>query len=214
MEYIVISESKLKVMLDISELEKRSLQADALDYADPDAKRLFCDILCRAKDELGFDTEGYRVLLQLYPSKDGGCELFITKLGKLADSNDPLPQKDKKPSEKNQKEQKEQKDKRQKNERAFRFESVSHLIGVCKRLCECGACISSSAYVDEEGVWFLIICFEDSVEDGIYDILPICEFSFIGEYGIPENSHTLSLYLGEHAKAVCPKDAIKLLGRL
>ena len=87
MEYLIISESKLKVTLDLDELEQRSLEASALDYSDPDAKKLFGDILYAAKEELGFDTSGYRVLLQLYPSRDGGCELFITKLSALENEN-------------------------------------------------------------------------------------------------------------------------------
>ena len=83
MEYVIINESKLKVILDSYELQNKNLDAQDLDYADPYAKKLFGDILCYAKDNFGFDTSGHRVLLQLYPSKDGGCELFITKLGKL-----------------------------------------------------------------------------------------------------------------------------------
>ena len=131
MEYVMINESKLKVMLEDSDLEARNLEAEALDYADPDAKKLFGDILCYAKDTFGFDTSGYRVLLQLYPSKDGGCELFITRLGKL----DSAP----KESDQESREKKRKpypRDKKDKNNRAFRFERLSHLLKVCKRLYE------------------------------------------------------------------------------
>ena len=68
MEYVMINESKLKVMLEESDLEGLELSSEELDYANPEAKQLFGDILGYAKEELGFDTSGYRVLLQLYPS--------------------------------------------------------------------------------------------------------------------------------------------------
>ena len=204
MEYLIISESKLKVTLDSDELEKRSLEASALDYADPDAKKLFCDILHKAKEDHGFDTSGYRVLLQLYPSKDGGCELFITKLGALDSEKNAEPTYNKKNSLQ----------KKKKSERAFRFERLSHLINVCKRLYESGEDISASVFVDEDGIWFLILNFEDSICDDLYDMLPICEFSFISEYGRAEDPSVLSLYLGEHAKKICDKDALKLFCRL
>jgi negative regulator of genetic competence, sporulation and motility len=83
MEYILINESKLKITLGGEELEARALESEKLDYADPDAKQLFCDILEQARQRLGFDTTGYRVLLQLYPIRDGGCELYVTRLSKL-----------------------------------------------------------------------------------------------------------------------------------
>ncbi|MBP3370194.1 MAG: adaptor protein MecA [Clostridia bacterium] len=207
MEYIMISESKLKVMLEEDDLESRNLEAEDLDYADPDAKKLFGDILCYAKDNFGFDTSGHRVLLQLYPAKDGGCELFITKLGKL----------EKESSAQNEYEKKKRaspRDKKSKNDRAFKFDRLSHLLKVCKRLYENSVECSGSVYRDPEGVWFLLLSFEDSLYDEIYDVLPINDLSFISEYGSAENPHTLSLYLSEHATEIRSGDAIEVLGKL
>ena len=44
---------------------------------------MFWDVLSRAKLRTGFDTDGQKVLVQLYPSKDGGCEIFVTKIGSI-----------------------------------------------------------------------------------------------------------------------------------
>ena len=209
MEYVMINESKLKVMLEDSDLEARNLEAEALDYADPDAKKLFGDILCYAKDTFGFDTSGYRVLLQLYPSKDGGCELFITRLGKL----DSAP----KESDQESREKKRKpyaRDKKDKNNRAFRFERLSHLLKVCKRLYESSIECEGSVFVDEEGIWYLLLSLDDSLYDEIYDVLPLNELSFISEYGSPQNSHALSLYLSEYAKEIRLGDAIEALGKI
>ena len=40
-----------------------------------------------AKVEVGFDPSGDKVLIQLYPIKNGGCEIFVTKLGILPDTS-------------------------------------------------------------------------------------------------------------------------------
>ena len=211
MEYIMINESKLKVMLESSELQSRNLDANELDYADPYAKRLFGDILCYAKDNFDFDTSGYRVLLQLYPSKDGGCELFITRLGRLdKDTDDEASVCEKKKKDTGR----ENRSKKRKNQKAFRFEHLSDLLKVCRRLRESDIECSGSVFVDRDGIWFLILSVDDPLYDDIYDVLPINDFSFIFEYGSPENHVALSMYLCEHARAVSTDDAIETLGKI
>ena len=214
MEYILINESKLKVMLDVNELEGRCLEASSLDYVDPEAKRLFGDILSHAKDELGFDTSGYRVLLQVYPSKDGGCELFITKLSKLDQSGSECPDGKKQISTDENKCKEKMKHKKETHERAFSFERLEYLISVCKRLYESGISASGAIYVNSEGTWFLTLCFDDEVYDRLFDLLPICELSFISEYGQSQDPRALSIYLGEHAKLICRDNTIATFSKL
>ena len=89
MEIIMINENKLKVMLCKEDLSHFELSPEQLDYSNTETKRMFWDVLSRAKHQTGFDTDGQRVLVQLYPSKEGGCEMFVTKIGILRDnSND------------------------------------------------------------------------------------------------------------------------------
>ena len=83
MEIILISECKLKIALREEDLAAFEIRADELDYSNTETKRMFWDLLTRAKQKTGFDTDGQRVLVQLYPSKDGGCEMFVTKIGLL-----------------------------------------------------------------------------------------------------------------------------------
>ena len=208
MEYVMINESKLKVMLEESDLAGFELSPDELDYANPEAKQLFGDILGYAKEELGFDTSGYRVLLQLYPSKDGGCEIFITRLGKLEDTNEP------KSRENEAKGSSHKPRKKSKRKKAFRFECLSHLVGACKRLAESGSLPHSEAFTDLCGEWFLILSYGDDEYSEVMDMLPVNELSFISEYGSPEDARALSLYLGEYGKAICQTNAIETLSRL
>ena len=210
MEYILINESKLKITLESEELEERSLQSCQLDYADPDAKQLFCDILKKARQELGFDTTGYRVLLQLYPIQNGGCELYVTRLCKL-DSVGDAEEEPQEPARPNKKDAG-KKQKKQKRRRAYRFDSLDDLCRVCRRLLDCELSLESSAYCQELEQWYLIVSYEDAEE--VTDILPISEFSFISEYGYPEDVRALSIYLGEYAKEICKEKAIETLGSI
>ena len=208
MEYVMINESKLKVMLEESDLAGLELSPDELDYANPEAKQLFGDILGYAKDELGFDTSGYRVLLQLYPSKDGGCEIFITRLGKLEDTSEP------KSHDSGVKEASHKPHRKSKRKKAFRFERLSHLVGACKRLAESGSLPQSEAFRDLGGEWFLILSYGDDEYSEVMDMLPVNELSFISEYGSPEDARALSLYLGEYGRSICQSNAIETLSKL
>ena len=190
MEYILINEGKLKVMFEKSDLEEFDIRAEELDYANPDAKPVFEDILRYAREEFGFDTSGHKVLLQLFPSRDGGCELFITRLPSLCEY--PKPQ--------------------QKESAAYSFEELSHLLSVCKRLLSKGFCGESSAWADSQGRWYLML--EDSDMLDLHGLPIPHELSFIEEYGESQSPRVLSLYLGEYAQSICEHDAIEILGEI
>lgn len=187
MEYILINDSKLKIILESKELAEWDISADELDYANPAARQVFEGLLGYAKKELGFDTSGHKVLLQLFPSKDGGCELFITRLGPNSEQRSPRTDKEKKPLEK----------------KAYSFDKLSHLLAVCKRLSSMKYCGNSSAWFDDSGKWFLLL----SSEEG-------SELNFISEYGEQESPSALELYLCEYGTAVRREDAALILGKI
>lgn len=81
MEWIVINESKLKIMLSAPDMRHYELSTERMDAADEDTRRAFRHIFDDARAEIGFDTTGERLFVQLYTSKEGGCEIFVTKLG-------------------------------------------------------------------------------------------------------------------------------------
>ncbi len=85
MEFLTVSENKLKIMLNSAEIEKYKLNSKELDYSDPELRNRFWAILDKAHEECGFSAKGEKVLIQFYPSKAGG-EVFITKLGTLSKS--------------------------------------------------------------------------------------------------------------------------------
>lgn len=82
-ELLVISDSKLKVMMDKEDMKKYGLLGSELDYDDPPTRKKLLRILDDVKEQSGFDTAADKLLIQLYPSRDGGSEMFVTKLGLL-----------------------------------------------------------------------------------------------------------------------------------
>ena len=86
MELLVINDNKLKIMLNKEDMKKHGLDGKELDYEDNETRKRLFEILDAVKDKCGFDTSLDKLLIQLYPSRDGGGELFVTKLGLLSAS--------------------------------------------------------------------------------------------------------------------------------
>jgi len=80
MELIQISENKLKIMLDEEDMARYALDFDALEEADSASRRAFWTMLNEARAQSGFHPEAGRIYVQIYPSRAGGCELFVTQL--------------------------------------------------------------------------------------------------------------------------------------
>ena len=87
MEFLLVGESKIKIVLNEAERQSYNLNAASPDISGPGARRSFWSILDMAKREVGFDPSGDKVLIQLYPIQGGGCEIFVTKLGILPDAS-------------------------------------------------------------------------------------------------------------------------------
>ena len=211
MEIILISECKLKIALCEEDLKAFEIRADELDYSNTETKRMFWDLLTRAKHKTGFDTDGQRVLVQLYPSKDGGCEMFVTKIGLLDTSES----KDEKRSTQGYEKLSSQIKRSKKGNvhkgscSVFGFDSTEHLLHVCRRLSDMGYIGDSSAYRGDNGRCYLFLA---EVEAAVYS--PLDEFSFIAEYGTRENSDLTRYYVLEHCTPLCEKGAVSTLGKL
>ncbi len=81
MELIIIDESRLKIMLTQTDMCHYDLPAERITTAGASTRRAFRHIFDDARERIGFDTTGERLFVQLYTSRGGGCEIFVTKLG-------------------------------------------------------------------------------------------------------------------------------------
>ena len=194
MEYIKINDKKLKISLVREDLLAWDISADELDYANPLARSVLDGIFASAKDKFGFDTSGHRVLLRLFTSRDGGCEIFVTLLDES--ECEELPRDTERSS----------KDKTL----AYSFERLSHLCGACRRIAVSIACKESSAYFDAAGRWFLTLC----TDEDLSSTKQFDRLSFMSEYGEREDPSSLELYLCEHATPISEKNAVALLSTL
>ena len=211
MELIVINESRLKIMLTGEDMARYDLASPAAD-ADPlgrttprpdgegiapHTREILRHIFADAHAEIGFDTEGERLFVQLYASKGGGCEIFVTKLGgegetkllKAMESAEPT---------------------NRKRRVRLCLAGLNDLTALCRRLVSSGFREESAAYITEEGgeAWYLILTVNEEREGRLSPLTAI-----LGEYG-REVGGEIELYLSEYGRAVCPVGAVETLARV
>ncbi len=208
MELIRISASKLKIMLTGEDMEKYALDARTADYDDTATRRAFWSILDDAKNQTGFNAAGDRVFIQLYPSKHGGCEMFVTKMNLLCAEEG-----EKKTSLFNGRISKTVLERIDDGGRervdAYAFDELSALLAVCHRLMKIGWHGKSEAYRETGGKCYLILSERHPNTYATLDHL-----SFITEYGTLACADTVRLYIREHGACICEKDAVETLGVL
>ena len=193
MEIIQISEGKLKVMLTKADLEEFDLDAQTLDYADSETKELFSALLAHIKETVGFQTDGYRVLVRLFPSRDGGCELFLTRIRDFYSEEDET-------------------ETEQTHPQAFGFERIEDLLTVCRRLRAIGYPHASSAYISDAHRFYLFL--ENPARSLDEKSAGISPYAFLSEYGKAESAEGLRGFLFEHGRLLCEQDAVERLGVL
>jgi negative regulator of genetic competence, sporulation and motility len=213
MDLIRIDNNKMKIML-----TPVDMQSYALDTADMNAdsrrtRTAFRHILDDVRARTGFDALDTRLYVQLYPSREGGCEMFVTKLGLCCTASDadersraashaPLP---------------EARPRRTGNEHertaAFSFEKLEYLLSACRRLHLKSFSGSSSAYHDEAGRYYLILSNRCAGLSRL-ERLESAPFSLVSEYGTRQNADTVRAYIREHGRPICEKNAVARLGNL
>ncbi len=195
MEFLLIGESKLKVVLNESEAKKYCLEASASDCSGGEVRRAFWRVLDIAKTEVGFDPAGDKVLVQMYPLSNGGCELFVTKLGILPQSSARLISRSDRVALLSKKQS------------FYIFDLVDEITACAravKSLCHGFSPVSDVFSADNK--YYLAI--EEYAKGGE----PI-EFGAILEFGRPL-SHSSAAYIFEHAKKLTDGDGIDRFSRL
>ncbi len=194
MELLLISENKIKISLTKADLDGYSITSDDIDYDNTETRRVFWTLLDEAKRKTGFDAAKCRIFIQIYPGRDGGCELYVSKISR-AEKDEEISLNVLRALSKINKESK------AKKTSVYLFDRMSELISACRRLKALGYSQGSSAYSEGKSRFFL------SVDgDG--------EISVIEEYGARQNAEEIMLYINEHCEAICIGDAITRLGEL
>lgn len=186
MDLLRIGDTKLKVTLTEADMEKYRLDQRTLDYDTTETRSAFWQILDEAKHETGFDAGGGRLFVQVYPSRGGGCEMYVTL---LADEEETRTAR------------------RASNgvESLYRFECLPHLLAACRILRECGYIGESAAYA-LEGAYFLTVAERRRGE------LP--EYAFLEEYGTRTTCGARLAHLCEHGRCLERSNAVERLSEL
>lgn len=234
MELILISNTKLKIMLDESDMRKYQIGSD-VDCAEATTRKAIRTLLECAREQIGFNTDGMEIFVQLYTSKRGGCELFVTKSLSESDENEVherirshiatdgiseerIPRRPSRLPEimKGERETSGSTDnssyklpkvREYRNCRiAFSFSSMADLFTVCRILDRSNVRPESRAFADELGNYYLLLS-----GTGMSAYSRLDRLTFILEYGRRENPDCLMSYINEHGKIICREKAIETL---
>ena len=198
MELILISDSKLKIMLSRQDMEYYELCNEEIDYDSTETRRAFWQILDEAKHKTGFDAAEEKVFIQLYPSKEGGCEMYVTKVGVIPSLAAELSGK--------------KAEVRVGRVGHYRFNRQEDLLSVCRILLKSGYQGESSAYLLDDGTYALLI-HEVGRAPLAYAGAPDT-YSFIEEFGERVRGQERAVYIKEHGTCLCRTDAVNTLGVL
>lgn len=188
MEIVRISEEKLKLTLCKEDLEKYSLKPEELDYDKTETRRVIWQILDDAKKRTGFDAAADRALIEAYPGRRGGCEIYVTLLCEK---------------------------KRKKGVRGrysiYRFPDAETLFALCAAFSVSGKQYESDLYrLRRDGALYLLV--KEALEDSIRKDGALSPLSFVEEYGVRCKQAGLLSYIKEHGECLIAGNAIARLG--
>lgn len=206
MELIRISDQKLKIMLTAMDMCHYELNKDHFFDNTETMHQTFKRLLEEIKKQTDFDADDRHISVQYFPSREGGCEMFISRLTEDPPMQNTAPKKESRALELRQKAKSTGGFRR---DCAYRFSSLHALLAVCRRLRDVGYIGNSEAYRDENGYYFLCITLQSPSPFSIPD-----EWSFIVEYGAPENAAMLKIYIQEHGSILCSASAVHRLAEL
>ena len=190
MELILINDDKLKIMLSREDMQKYNIDGDA-DYSKLSTRCAIKDLLSEAKQMVGFSTDGESYLVQLFTSRTGGCEIFVTKgEGEVQPAIAvPEPQ-------------------RRTYMSVYSFDSLAPLLAVCRRLSNMPQSPEGRVYRDIYGIYYLCLAHTD-----LSPYTRLSPFTFILEYGKRESSEKFDGYISEYGSFVC-NNAVEVFGKM
>lgn len=80
MEINRLRENKVEILLTREDMANLDITYEALDYVNPHTRRIINQLLETALAQTGFLPDGRRLLIQVFPWGDGGCQLYFTLL--------------------------------------------------------------------------------------------------------------------------------------
>ncbi len=197
LELIMINSEKIKIMLTREDMTKYNIHMYSLGHTGSAIKEAFGEVLSDIKARTGFDTLSSKTILQVYPSRDGGCEVYITRLNK--DSKQ-------KSNEKydSARAQTSITIKRWFEKVIFSFERLTDTIDACRILKTTGYNKSSSLYL-YKSTYFLFLETEIKPKGRHDELTPLCDF------GKRLDDKITEAYIFEHGDVLIRENAVEAL---
>lgn len=80
MEFTNLGKLSIRIKLEASDMDKYGVTYEDMDYKNARTKHIIWELLDKARQSANFDTDGKKLHIQIFPSKQGGCELYISKI--------------------------------------------------------------------------------------------------------------------------------------
>ena len=191
MEYKLVNENKLKIILTNEDMALLDITPEEMDYDNTGTKRIFWEILDKAKHQIGFDAGSEKLFVQVYPDKNGGCLMYVTK---DVQKGNPYTY------------EKKYKSKLytgvKKKRVLYMFENSETLFEACEQLNLTGYTGKSDIFADDSKYYLYI---EDNREQSV---------ELVSEYGVLINNPLFGFYLDEHTKKIISSDAVKIFSEI
>ena len=206
MELIMINENKLKLILSQNEMQKYGLDENEFHLCISNSRQILERILENydERDELKDFTKSAKLLMQLYPDKDGGCELYVTRLYIENTSLESEAQKGSSnlallPLANTKKEA---------QNLCYSFLNFSDMISACRAIYNPSLNIASSLFISDEKKPYLFISKPSGINKKSHP------FSNLLEFGELENCERASLFLLERGYCAIKNGAIEILAAM
>ena len=211
MELILISESKLKIMLTADDMESYLLTEGGLTYENKETRAVFDRLLEEAHTRVGFDSRSGRLFIQVYTSKGGGCEVYVTKSApengtgrrrsETSDAGAVQPgQGAKQP-------------RRKKEYCVYFFGSIGQMTDACRALKEMGYESESGLYYSRcsEGGYYLVLREDIPQTPQSKKRKYVCKSDIANEFGRRVGGKEILPYIYEHCTAIAVENAVELM---
>lgn len=210
MELIVINENKLKIMMSETDMKTYGLDENEFHCSLTNTRSILEKILHNAPIRTGFENISIndKILMQLYPDKNGGCELYVTKIS-LYEKEDAIFM----PRENEERyllpKAMPKKQISKTSLVSYRFEQLEYGISAAKELFLRNFSGESAFYRHDDGKYFLFI---NNKQPQTNDEKMSMEF--LSEFGEITNAENTYLLLLEHGKCIFKDKAIELLSEM
>lgn len=77
----------IKIVLSKSDMQQMSIEFEQMDYSQPATKRMIMQLLQQARDETNLDFTKGKLLIEAFPTPDGGCVLYLNLIQRSYSTN-------------------------------------------------------------------------------------------------------------------------------